>query len=127
MRPLSSPTLNQYAPTQQFNTQSICVHSAVQHSLQKTPLPPPSKVFSKYQKTVLQLHNTQAAVPTIFVITHSYPKAVPLQAWRGPESSRKLRFPDYMKKAQDGGKIVSPTHRPPLPLGNAPGNHPVTG
>jgi hypothetical protein len=41
-------------------------------------------------------------------------KAVPLQAWSGPEGSRKLRFPDYMTTAQDGGK-VSLTHRPPLP------------
>ena len=30
-------------------------------------------------------------------------KAVPLQAWSGPEGSRKLRFPDYMTTAQDGG------------------------
>ena len=28
-------------------------------------------------------------------------KAVPLQAWSGPEGSRKLRFPDYMTTAQD--------------------------
>jgi hypothetical protein len=49
-------------------------------------------------------------------------KAVPLQAWSGPEVSRKLRFQDYMTTAQDGGK-VSPTHRPPLPPGNAPGTH----
>ena len=42
-------------------------------------------------------------------------KAVPLQAWSGPEGSRKLRFPDYMTTAQDGGKVVSPMHRPPLP------------
>jgi len=34
-------------------------------------------------------------------------KAIPLQAWNGPEGSRKLRFPDYMTTAQDGGKIVS--------------------
>jgi len=27
-------------------------------------------------------------------------KAVPLQAWSGPEGSRKLRFPDYMTKQQ---------------------------
>jgi len=40
-------------------------------------------------------------------------KAVPLQAWSGPEGSRKLRFPDFMTTAQDGGKIVSLTHRPP--------------
>jgi len=50
-------------------------------------------------------------------------KAVPLQAWSGPEGSRKLRFPDYMTTAQDGGKIVIPTHRPPLPPGNTPGTH----
>ena len=42
-------------------------------------------------------------------------KAVPLQAWTGPEGSRKLRFPDFVTTAQDGGKIVSLTHRPPLP------------
>jgi hypothetical protein len=47
-------------------------------------------------------------------------KAVVLQAWSGPEGSRKLRFPDYMAAAQDGGK-VSLTHRLPLPPGNAPG------
>ena len=50
-------------------------------------------------------------------------KAIPLQAWSGPECSRKLRFPDYMTTAQDGVKVVSPTHRPPLPPGNAPGTH----
>jgi len=30
-------------------------------------------------------------------------KAVPLQAWSGPEGSRKLRFPYFMTTAQDGG------------------------
>jgi hypothetical protein len=49
-------------------------------------------------------------------------KAVPLQAWSGPEGSRKLRFPDFMTTAQDGGK-VSLTHRPPLPPGNTPGTN----
>ena len=42
-------------------------------------------------------------------------KTVPLQAWSGPEGSRKLRFPDFTTTAQDGGKVVSLTHRPPLP------------
>jgi len=42
-------------------------------------------------------------------------KPVPLQAWSGPEGSRKLKFPDNMTTAQDGGKVVSLTHRPPLP------------
>ena len=46
-------------------------------------------------------------------------KAVPLQVWSDPEGSRKLRFPDFMTTAQDGGKVVSLTHRPPLPPGNS--------
>ena len=50
-------------------------------------------------------------------------KAVPLKARRGPEVSRKLRFPDFVTTAQNGGEVVSLTHRPPLPPGNAPGTH----
>jgi len=50
-------------------------------------------------------------------------KTVPLQTWYVPEGSRKLRFPDFMTTAQDGGKVVSLTHRPPLPPGKAPGTH----
>ena len=39
-------------------------------------------------------------------------KAVPLQAWTGPEGSRKLRFPDFMTTAQDGGRLSAlPTGR----------------
>ena len=50
-------------------------------------------------------------------------KAVRLQALSGPEGSRNLRFPDFMTTAQDGGKVVSLTHRPPLPQENTPGTH----
>jgi len=50
-------------------------------------------------------------------------KAVPLQAWSGPTGSRKLRFPDCVTMAQNGGKVVSLMHRPPLPPGNTPGIH----
>ena len=53
--------------------------------------------------------------------TVSKGKAVSLQAWSGPEGSRKLKFSDFMTTAQDGGKVVSLTHRPPLPPGNTPG------
>ena len=35
-------------------------------------------------------------------------KAVPLQAWSGPEGSRKLRFPDFMITAQ-GCQPYAPT------------------
>ena len=50
-------------------------------------------------------------------------KAVPLQVWSDPRGTRKLRFADYMKTAQDSGKFVSLRHRPPLPPGNTPGTH----
>ena len=42
-------------------------------------------------------------------------KAVPLQTRSGPVGSRKLKFPEFMTTAQDGGKVVSLTHRPSLP------------
>ena len=50
-------------------------------------------------------------------------KSVPLQAWSGPEGSRKLRFPDFLTTALEGGKVVSLTHRPHLPPGDLPGAH----
>jgi hypothetical protein len=50
-------------------------------------------------------------------------KAVPLQAWIGPEGSRKLRFPDFLTTAQDGSKVVSHTPRPHLLPGNISGTH----
>ena len=46
----------------------------------------------------------------VYLITTAC-KAVPLQAWNGPEGSRKLRFADYMTMAQDGSKVVSLKHR----------------
>ena len=50
-------------------------------------------------------------------------KAVALQVRSSPEGSRKLRLPDFMTTAQDGGKVVSLTHRPPSFQGNTSGNH----
>jgi len=48
-------------------------------------------------------------------------KAIPLQAWIGPEGSRMLRLPDF-KTAHEGGKVVSCTHWL-YPPGNIPGIH----
>ena len=56
-------------------------------------------------------------------VTGKKGKAVPLQAWTGPQGSRKLRFPDFVTTAQDGGRLSSLTHRPPLPAGITPGTH----
>ena len=39
------------------------------------------------------------------------------------KGSRKLWFSDFVITAQDGGYVVSLTHRPPLPPGNTPGTH----
>jgi len=50
-------------------------------------------------------------------------KISPITGLRRPEGSRKLRFPDYVTTAQDVGKVVSLTHRSPLPPGHAPGTH----
>jgi hypothetical protein len=50
-------------------------------------------------------------------------KTIPLQAWKGLECSRRLRFPDARQSAREGGKIVRPMHRPTLPTGIIPGTH----
>ena len=50
-------------------------------------------------------------------------KVVLSQAWSSPEGSRNLKFPDFVTKAQDGGKVVSLTHGLPLPPGYTPGIH----
>jgi len=42
---------------------------------------------------------------------------------RCQEGSRKLRFPDYVTLAQNGGKVISLTHRPFLTPGNTLGIH----
>jgi len=42
-------------------------------------------------------------------------KAIPLQAWTGPEGFRSLRLPDFKKIGTLSGKVVDPTHRPHLP------------
>jgi len=56
-------------------------------------------------------------LPAVYLYALYVGKAVPLQAWSVPDGSRKLRFPDFVTTAQDGGKVVSLTHRPPLPPG----------
>ena len=39
------------------------------------------------------------------IVTKDKGKAVLLQAWSGPECSRKLMFPDFVTTAQDGGRL----------------------
>ena len=64
--------------------------------------------MKKYTHSYIYIH------PYIHSYVHTYihtylhkGKSVPLQAWSGPEGSRKLRFPNFMTTAQVGGKFVS--------------------
>ena len=41
-------------------------------------------------------------------------KISPITGPRCQEGSRKFSFSDYVTMAQDGDKVVSPAHRPPL-------------
>jgi hypothetical protein len=50
-------------------------------------------------------------------------KAIPLLALTGPEGSRSLYSQILRQLAHEGGKVVCPTHWPPLPPGNSPGTH----
>jgi len=85
-----------------------------------------AKQINRYKNTKIKLYKSNAAIwySKSCRVKQLIPKAgksVPLQAWSGPEGSRKLRLPDYVTVAQDGGKVVSLTHRPTLPPGNTPG------
>jgi hypothetical protein len=85
-------------------------------------------MFRLFSEVYRQISTVYLTGQYISIIDRKYAakgkgKAVPLQAWSGPEGSRKLSFPDFMTTAQDGGKVVSLTHRPPLPSGNTPGTH----
>ena len=71
---------------------------------------------------ITQRGESPVGTPMLKVNQGKKGKAVPLQAWSGPEGSRKLRFTDFMTTAQDAGN-VSLTHRPPLTPGNTPGTH----
>jgi hypothetical protein len=100
-------------------------------------VPPPRAAESKWPQSGRQNEYYRSMVPRVCSTDPSYHllgdpwvyicegkgKAVPLQAWSGPEGSRNLRLPDFMTRVQDGGKVVSLTHRPPLPPGNTPGTH----
>ena len=71
----------------------------------------------------IYIYNIYIYIYNIYIYIRVKGKAVSLQAWGGPEGSRKLRFPDFMTTAQVCGKVVSFTHRPPLSPGNTPGTH----
>jgi len=110
---LSSTLYNVFLPVLQFSPVSIIPPLLHTHSFTYTFL---------YQKdkraTPVNLPKSNA-----FSDRDVKVRAVPLQAWSCPEFSRNIRFPDFMTTAQDGGKVVSLTHRPLLLPGNTSGTH----
>ena len=76
---------------------------------------PDCREISQFQLTLCftKVRHFSSHLHTWLHMAHIKGKAVPLQAWSGPEDSMKLRFPDFMATAQDGK--VSLTHRPHLP------------
>ena len=44
-------------------------------------------------------------------------KAIPITGLWGPEGSGQLRLQITTPSAHEGGRVVTPTHRPPLPPG----------
>jgi len=60
---------------------------------------------AKRTRHVGSLKNNYILYSEIFRSMAVKGKAVPLQAWTGPEGSRKLRFPDFVTTAQDEGRL----------------------
>ena len=59
-------------------------------------------VYSEYFQILTLKVNLTFRGPYIVIYKG---KSVSLQDWTGPEGSRKLRFPDFVTTAQDGGRL----------------------
>ena len=42
-------------------------------------------------------------------------KVIHIETLIGPKGSSNLRLPGFTQSPYEGGKVVSPTHQPPLP------------
>jgi len=83
---------------------------------QPSILPSPFILFASYLSFINTIHRLLAELHLppprgVFEVSLHPPPikgkgiSVPLEARSGPEGSRKLRFPDYMRTAQDGGRL----------------------
>jgi len=58
--------------------------------------------YGRYSQMFALYFAKIVAVKAILYSRNGKGKAVPLQAWTGPEGSKKLSFPDFVTTAQDG-------------------------
>ena len=72
---------------------------------------------------LLRLHiGVHAAVVVVVKVVEG--KAIPLQALERPFGFQEVEALRISRQsAHEGGKVVSPTHRPSLPSGRIPGTH----
>jgi len=91
-----------YEPVSQLSVYVVMVWSMVNYAMH----------FMQHSETLCTMNSKlELNLNTQFDVNKKG-KAAPLQAWTGQEGSRKLRLPDFVTTAQDGGKVVSLTHRP---------------
>ena len=65
------------------------------------------RLFTQYDSCnyILKFNTLYAERPVCMHTFVQKGKAVPLQARRGPEGSKKLRFPEFVTTAQDDGRL----------------------
>jgi hypothetical protein len=63
-------------------------------------------IFYKWSIKYVQHNSTRISILiNNFMSIYYNGKAVPLQAWTGPQGSRRLRPPDLLTSAQEGGRL----------------------
>jgi hypothetical protein len=75
----------------------VCILERLGAFIEKSDTPPPQKKIHFSENTYSDFKNKNKARN---IKGKGKGNAVPLQAWSGPEGSRKLRFPDFMTTAQ---------------------------
>jgi len=63
------------------------------------------RIYSSSENCLGSEQNQDTFVLCTHVNKYILKRSVPLQAWKGPEGSRKIRFPDFVTTAQDGGRL----------------------
>jgi hypothetical protein len=77
----------------------------------------------KYKLDILVHQEMLLKVTEIKISANDKRQSNPITDPDRPRGFRRLILSDFKQSTQEGGKVVSPTHRPPLPPGNIPGTH----